>query len=76
MKIETPLHEAAYWGHPEIAKMLIANGADVNVADDTEKLHSIVRHWVDQEIAKMLIAIGAYINVTDKYGATPLDRAK
>ena len=26
----TPLHEAALWGHNEVAELLIANGADVN----------------------------------------------
>ena len=30
----TPLHDAALWGHKEIAELLLANGADVNAKDD------------------------------------------
>ena len=30
----TPLQVAAYQGHKEIAKLFIANGADVNAKDD------------------------------------------
>ena len=30
----TPLHEAAMWGHKEIAELLISKGADVNAKDD------------------------------------------
>jgi ankyrin repeat protein len=30
----TPLHSATYWGHKEVAELLIANGADVNAKDD------------------------------------------
>jgi len=30
----TPLHSATYWGHKEIAELLIAEGADVNAKDD------------------------------------------
>ncbi len=30
----TPLQHAAYWGHKEIAELLIAKGTDVNAKDD------------------------------------------
>jgi len=33
----TPLHEAALWGHNEVAELLIANGADVNARDKDGK---------------------------------------
>jgi len=34
---KTPLQHAAYWGHKEIAKLLIANGADINAKDNAGK---------------------------------------
>jgi ankyrin repeat protein len=33
----TPLHEAALWGHNEVAELLIANSADVNVMNDDSR---------------------------------------
>jgi ankyrin repeat protein len=33
----TPLHEAALWGHNEVAELLIANGAEVNAKDDDDQ---------------------------------------
>ena len=30
----TPLHNAAIYGHNEVAELLIANGADVNAKND------------------------------------------
>jgi len=33
----TPLHEAALWGHNEVAELLIANGADVNAKTDDDQ---------------------------------------
>ena len=32
---ETPLHDAAYGGHKEIAELLIANGANVNAKSES-----------------------------------------
>ena len=34
---KTPLQHAAYWGHKEIAELLIAKGADINAKDNAGK---------------------------------------
>ena len=34
---KTPLPHAAYWGHKEIAELLIAKGADINAKDNAGK---------------------------------------
>ena len=58
-----PLHEAARWGHKEIAELLIAKGADVNAKTKygTTPLHTITA--------------GADLNAMDDNGRTPLDSA-
>ena len=34
---ETPLHHAAYGGHPDIVKLLLARGAEVNAIDESHE---------------------------------------
>ena len=72
----TPLHEAASWGHMEIAELLIDNGADVNVKSG---FGQTPLHWAagneGRQVAELLIAKGADVNAKDDYGNTPLDRA-
>lgn len=73
---KTPLHNAAFHGHKEIAKLLIENGAEVNVAglDDNTPLHwAAVRGAT--EIAKLLLENGANANARDKHGHTPFYQA-
>ncbi len=70
------LHQAAFHGHTEIAELLIAAGADVNVANRRGEtpLHSTV-YWGHREIAGLLISNGAVVNAKLENGQTPLDWA-
>ena len=47
----TPLHEAAWYGHGEIAELLIANGADVNPKNENGYTPL---DWADDEIVDLL----------------------
>ena len=72
----TPLNLAAYRGHFEIAKLLIAKGAKVNARNKRgwTPLHSAAHHN-SIGIAKLLIAKGAKVNTRSIYGWTPLHSA-
>lgn len=80
---ETMLHAAAYYGHHEAAKVLIENGAIVNVIDIDRKagpsFHQTPLHVSAQygtwEVAKILLENGADINAKNRSGFTPLDVA-
>lgn len=74
----TALHLAAFFGHPEIVRTLLAHGANANsVAQNQSRvtpLHSAVagRHL---ECVTDLLAGGAVPNVTQAGGFTPLHSA-
>ena len=73
----TPLHGAVGEGHKEIAQLLIAEGADVNVKDKFfghTALHDAAEYRRN-EIAELLIARGADVNAKNSRGETPLDHA-
>ena len=73
----TPLQQAIWGGHNEIAELLIANGADVNTTTDGGRwtpLHESARSN-RKVIAKLLINKGADVNAMNKYVETPLDLA-
>jgi len=85
---KSPLMHAVFWGHKEIAQLLISNGADIDLADDTAEatsLHySVLGHdWEPTEdrysIIAMLIESGADVNAIankgriTRSGGTPLD---
>ena len=62
----TPPHIAAYFGHPEVAKYLVADGADVNAADK----HGAPPLYVAAEngyieVAKYLVRAGADVNAAE-----------
>ena len=70
----TPLHFAAAGGHLEIAKLLVENGAKIDVKN---KLGATLVHEAASadhlELLKWLVAQGADINAKDEEGSTPLD---
>ena len=74
----TPLHLAAFFGHPAVAEVLLANGADVHArstnAMQNAPLHAAAagRHT---EAASVLLAHGADVNSTQHGGWTPLHAA-
>ncbi|KAL4809416.1 hypothetical protein BDV18DRAFT_157171 [Aspergillus unguis] len=59
----TPLHIAAYWGHLDVVKFLIANGADVNplAADGTSPLW-LASYKGHADIVEALVEAGASIH--------------
>ena len=72
----TPLHYAVGEGRNEIAKLLIAKGADVNAKGSIGQtsLHDAIDRG-HKETAELLIANGADVNANDIDGTTPLDSA-
>ncbi len=70
---DTPLHEAAFADHKEIAALLLAHGADVNAKDngDLTPLH-LAAGKGNNDVAELLLAKGAEVNAMDASGATPL----
>lgn len=74
----TPLGLACYFAHEEIAKFLVLQGAEVNIASkngfNVFPIHSAVAAN-NFNITKMLLASGAYPNVCQKSGVAPLHSA-
>lgn len=69
----TPLHHAAYWGQQQVAEVLLARGADVNLRDEQGRtaLHTRSVHRTPAVVA-VLLAHGADPRLRDHQGATPL----
>jgi uncharacterized protein len=71
----TPLHLAAFFGHAEVATLLLARGADLN-ARSTNSIHNTPLHAAVAggrvEAALALIDAGAEVNAADGGGHTPL----
>ncbi|HYY56120.1 MAG TPA: ankyrin repeat domain-containing protein [Pyrinomonadaceae bacterium] len=74
----TPLGLASFFCHPDVARLLIERGADVNVASkNTQRvtpLHSAVSRRQTM-IAEALLAHGANVNAKQQSGVTPLHQA-
>jgi ankyrin repeat protein len=77
----TPLHLAAFFGHRELARMLIERGADVNArsrstrfARDNTPLHAAAANR-QTAVAELLLERGADVNARDGSGFTPLGLA-
>lgn len=74
----TPLHLAAAKGHLHVAEVLVANGAELNVADVRYRLtplHLAAQHG-HQLMTKFLLAKGANVDATDANGHTPITLAR
>ena len=74
----TPLHLAAFFGHPKIAELLLAHGADVTArsrnANGNTPLHAALA--ANQKmVAGLLIGGGADVNAADADGWRPLHLA-
>jgi len=74
----TPLHFAAFFGHPDAAELLIERGADLEArstnrdfALDASPLHSAVAAR-QREAIEVLLDAGADVNAVQHQGYTPL----
>jgi ankyrin repeat protein len=72
----TPLHFSAAHGPAEFVRLLLAGGADVNLADDQgmTALHFAARVQT-VEITAALVEAGADVHARDQFGFTPLHEA-
>jgi ankyrin repeat protein len=73
----TPLHWAAYYGHLEIAEILISRGADLDAVDpDYSTPLYLAAEEGHPKVVEFLISKGAEVNVkSSRSGYTPLHRA-
>ena len=69
---ETPFIKACMNGHLEVAKLLITNGADMNVKNEFSFLTPLHNASQDGnfELSKFLLENGVIIDATDRYGET------
>lgn len=72
----TPLRLSAMKGHTDIVKLLLENGANVNIRGQTGRT---ALHWAalkgHRDTVKLLLDYGAETCIQDELGRTPLDWA-
>ncbi len=70
------MHELAYWGRIDIARILIDAGANLDLQDDNGEtpLHWAARHN-KMKFTQFLLDMGANPDIQDKKGWTPLHLA-
>jgi hypothetical protein len=72
----TALMYAAEFGHVEVGKLLLANGADINAGDNfNDPALNVAAFHGQLEFAKMLVENGAELNVPGYVGRTALGHA-
>ena len=74
----TALHLAAFFGHPDAARVLLEHGADVN-AVSKNRMHVMPLHSaaasVRRAVVEVLLEFGADVNAGQHGGWTPLQEA-
>lgn len=72
----TPLHCAAFYGQKDVAKFLLADGADINAKDRSgmTPLH-LTAFDAQSDVAELLLANKADVDNKNKFGKTPLHEA-
>jgi len=69
----TPLHQAAFAGHKEVAQFLLDHNADVNARDNYDVTPLSVASFTGRtDVVELLLAHKAEVNCKDKNGWTPL----
>ncbi len=65
---------ASQQGHPEVVKLLLEAGANVNKAEKEEGFTSLLMASSEgqPEVVRLLLEAGADVDKTDKKGRTPL----
>jgi len=65
---KTPLHIAAFFGHIDIVRFLVENGADINKEIESSGQTALYMAVLQNhyQIIRYLIKNGAFVNVTDK----------
>ncbi len=76
----TPLHCAAWKGHPEVVSVLLDHGADINARNQNDHwgdtpLHAAA-HGNQRTVAEVLIARGADLQAKNPAGRTPLQETE
>ncbi|GFR59616.1 ankyrin-3-like [Elysia marginata] len=73
---DTPLHFAARYNRPMIARQLVQGGANVNITNEKKEtpLHTAVASK-SLDVAKILIKAKAKVDVPDRQGMTTLHQA-
>jgi len=75
VSIDTPMHNAVLYGRIEAVKVLLNNGADVDIMDTSSTPLDTAAQLGSAEMVQLLIDHGANINAKNSFNSTPLDTA-